>query len=520
MVSTHKAVILFGMWPRFYKEDYLIIAHYLGTLLAFIASLMGVPLLIALCLQEWSSVLDFFLAMGISYTLAALLRLTKIRPPGINKRQALMVTALIWLVASLVSAIPFYLSGNFASYLDAFFDAVSGFTDTGVTLVQDLNHLSYSMNLWRHILQLVGGQGIIVIMLGLGSFAKHSGAGLLYQAEGRNDMIMHQLAHTTRFIVVVSCVLVCLGIVASVLALLLNGLAFFPALFHSTCLTFAAFTTGGFSPMTNSIVYYHSFPLEVVIELIMLTGMFSFSLYFAMLMRGPQEFLRDIEVKTIIVWLAICVLIIALSMGRDQQFSQLDTLIRRGVFVVISAGTNTGFSTMYTSQMAEVLSKGAFFAILLSMSMGGATNSTTGGIKAFRVAIVIKSIVRDVKHALMPDTALVRSRYYHLGEQMLSAKESKDAMTVFLLFFITYIAGGMLGVILGYPPLDALFESVSVTSNAGLSSGITSVDMSPILKFAYIVQMLIGRLEFLTVFAAIAAIIVSIKQYVKKNQEQ
>lgn len=517
MVSTHKTVILLGMWPRFYKEDYFIIAHYLGTLLALIASLMGLPLLIALCLQEWESALDFFLSMGVAYTLAALLRLAKIRPPGINRRQALMVTTFIWVFASFIAAVPLYLSGHFISYIDALFEAVSGFTDTGVSLVQDLNHLSYSMNFWRHLLQIVGGQGIIVIMLGLGSLAQQSGAGLLYQAEGRNDMILPQLAHTTRFIVAVSSTFVGLGILASVFALLPSGISFFSALFHSVCLNFAAFATGGFSPMSSSMVYYHSFPLEVVMELVMLTGMFSFSLYFAMIMRGSGEFLRDIEVRTIALWLGVCVVIIALSMARDRQFSQLDTLIRRGVFVVISAGTNTGFSTMYTSQMAEVLSKGAFFAILLSMSMGGATNSTTGGIKAFRVAVVAKSIVRDVKRALTPDTAVVHSRYYHLGEQVLRAQESKNAMMIFLLFFVSYIAGSMLGVILGYPPLDALFESVSVTSNAGLTSGITSADMSILLKLSYILQMLIGRLEFLTVFAAFAALMASAQQYIRKN---
>ncbi len=505
------------MWPRFYKEDYLVIAHYLGVLLALISGIMLVPLGLALILQEWDVALNFFLGMSLSFMLAATLRLAKIRPKGINRRQALMVTALIWFIASLVSALPLYLSGHFLSYLDALFETVSGFTDTGVVLVQDLNHMSYANNLWRHLLQIVGGQGIVVIMLGLGSFAKHSGAGLLYQAEGRNDMMMHQLAHTTRFIVGATTLFVGVGIIAATIVLLPSGMSFFSCLFHSTCLTFAGFATGGFTPMTSSMVYYHSFSYELVMELIMLSGMFSFALYFAMLRRGPGEFLRDIEVRTIAIWIAICVVIVALSMGRDAQFNQLDTLLRRGVFVVISAATNTGFSTLYTSQLTGVLASGVFFAVVLSMSMGGATNSTTGGIKAFRVAAVLKSVGHSVRSSLLPDSALSRPRYYHLGKRLLSPQEAKDAMTIFLLFFVTYLAGAMIGVIMGYAPMDALFESVSVASNAGLSSGITAPDMPVLLKFVYMLEMLFGRLEFLTVFATMAAIVVSIKQRKKQH---
>lgn len=112
------------------------------------------------------------------------------------------------------------------------------------------------------------------------------------------------------------------------------------------------------------------------------------------------------------------------------------------------------------------------FALLLSMSLGGATGSTSGGIKALRLSLIVKNIVSDIKRALSPDTSVVQVRYHHLTDLTLDSTTAMRAMVVFLLFVITYLLGGMVGVALGYSPLAALFESVSVTSNAGISAGI------------------------------------------------
>lgn len=505
------------MWPRFYKEDFQIVAHYLGMLTIFIGGLMLFPLLVALLTKELDTACDFFLSASVALVCGMALRLAKTDVKGINRRQALMVTSLIWLVAPLVSACPLYLSGHFNCFLDAFFDAVSGFTDTGVALVTDLNHMSYAHNFWRHELQIIGGVGIVVIMLSLANFAKLSGAGLLYKAEGRNDMIMHQLGSTVRFIAGISFVFVTLGIIGSTIPMMVTGMSFASSLFHATCLTFAGFATGGFAPMTNSMVYYHNYPLEMVTMVVMLTGMFSFAMYYLVFTIGVKEFLKDIEVKTIVVWLIICVIIAAVSFARDPYLSQLEAVIRRGVYVVVSAATNTGFSTMYTSQLIFIASKGMLFAVILAMGMGGATNSTTGGIKAYRIAAVFIALVAQVKESLMPERAVFKPSYQHLGKRFLTAQDTKDAMTIFWLFVAMYLFGAMVGVAVGYEPIEAVFESVSVGSNAGLTAGITSPAMPALLKVVYIIQMLVGRLEFLTIFATIVALWVSAKYSVEKH---
>ncbi len=171
--------------------------------------------------------------------------------------------------------------------------------------------------------------------------------------------------------------------------------------------------------------------------------------------------------------------------------------------------TGTGFSALTSSQLTDVASSGILFAIILAMAMGGATSSTAGGIKAVRVALVFKSIASEVRRVLLPSSARETIHYYHLGEKTLTSELSRNAMLVFLLFLLTYMFGAILGVLHGAEPLDAVLESVSCTSNCGISAGIIAPGISPVLKGCYLVQMLAGRLEFVTLLATVTSIAVS-----------
>ena len=132
---------------------------------------------------------------------------------SINRRQALVVTALVWIVGAAVAAVPLTLSGHYGSYLDALFETVSGFTTSGLTLTQDLDHMAYSHNMWRHLTHLIGGQGIIVAALSF-AFARRGGVFALYVAEGRDERILPNVMHTARFIWFVTALYVTLGTVS------------------------------------------------------------------------------------------------------------------------------------------------------------------------------------------------------------------------------------------------------------------------------------------------------------------
>ena len=181
--------------------------------MAGIGIAMIVPLVTALVFREWDAALDYVVGMGVSIAVGGALALTQTRETRVTHSHALVLTALGWVAASAAAAIPLALSGNYLSYLDAAFDALSGLTTSGSTVVVDLDHMSLAHNMWRHLTHLIGGQGIVVAALSL-AVGMRGGAFSLYQAEGRDERILPNVLYTTRFIWFVTAVYVGLGTVA------------------------------------------------------------------------------------------------------------------------------------------------------------------------------------------------------------------------------------------------------------------------------------------------------------------
>lgn len=501
-----------AVWSRYTIYDLRVVAHFLGVTLLLTAASMLIPLVLALYNAEWDPALDFFFSAAVGFAAGTALLLVKVRPGMLDSRQAVLLTALTWVLISLLGAIPLYLTGKFNGFFDAFFDSVSGFTTTGCSLISDVDHLAYSHNIWRLITHVIGGQGIIAFALTVGVFSRSAGAGSLYKAEGKSDSILPNIVQTVRFSLWVTVIFVGIGTLLLSTVLLFEGLDWGRSLFHSFAISAAAFGTGGFAPMSTSITYYHSLPLELILMVLMCAGALNFSLYFAVWHGNIREFLHNIEIKTLAVWGVIVTLIFSVSFAHDELLGvSLFSLIRRGIFTVVAALSNAGFTSFYTSQISIAATPAIMFSLILAMSIGGATGSTSGGIKALRIALILKSVLADIKRALSPETAQVRVKYHHMADRILDNETASSAMTVFLLYAITYVLGTMVAVSLGYPPLAAAFESVSVTSNAGMSAGIVSAHMPFILKLCYILQMWAGRLEFLALLALGAGIFVSLR---------
>ena len=172
------------MWQRFTWYDVRVIGHYLGVLVSFFSIALAVPLVVAVVCQEWEPASRYLLGAGVALILGSALRFMRIQPGRLTHQQALTVTGLSWIVLAFVAAVPLALSGHYGSYLDALFEATSGLTTTGASLVIDLEHLSYADNMWRFTMHLIGGLGFIVIALSLGIFGKSTSG--LYSSEGRS----------------------------------------------------------------------------------------------------------------------------------------------------------------------------------------------------------------------------------------------------------------------------------------------------------------------------------------------
>lgn len=497
------------MWQQFTLYDVRIIGHYLGVVVLFLSLALFVPFVTAFVFQEWVAASHYLLAIGIALVIGSALRFLHVGPKRLSRRQALVVTALAWIVLAFVAAVPLYLSGHYETWLDALFDSVSGLTTTGASIITDLDHLSNADNMWRFTMHMLGGLGLVVVALSLGLFGKHGGASL-YVAEGRSEHIVPNIVQTARFIVKVALGIVIFSSVVLTVICLFIGMDPARAILHSLWLSVSGFTTGGFAPMSQSVMYYHSFPLEVVLMLVMLFGAMNFVLYAEIKKGKVRHVFKDIEMHTMVIWLAIATCVLAASLSISTSFSDLPTILRRGLFMVISAFSTTGYQNITTNQLNSVLTSGAFLVIAALMAVGGSGGSTAGGIKFSRLGIIMKSIAVTIKETLAPDSARVVVDYSHAGRHILTPEVAREAMVVFVLYVITYMLGVFVGIAHGYDATQAIFESISLASNGGISSGVISPGMPVTLELFYILQMWAGRLEFVTLLALAVEAIVSL----------
>lgn len=497
------------MWQRFSLYDLRVIGHYLGTLTQLFAALMAVPFITALVFQEWEPAERYLLGIGIALVVGTLLQFLRIEPGRLGRRQALAVTGFAWIVLAFFASVPLFLSGHYATYMDALFDGVSGLTTTGATVALDIDHFSNADNMFRFMLHLVGGLGLIVVALSLGIFGKRSGSSL-YTAEGRSEHVVPNVVQTTQLILRITLVIIFIAAVVLTALCISIGMEPVRAVLQSIWLAISAFTTGGFAPMAESVSYYNSIPIEVFLMLLMILGSISFVVHAEVWKGRLQSFFGDIEIRTMLIWLLVMTVVVAASLSASALFSDLPAIIRRGLFMVVSAFSTTGFQNVTTNQLTTVFSSGAFLALALIAAVGGSAGSTAGGVKLHRVGIIFKSIVSTVKEAVSPSSARVVVSYNHLGRRVLSSDAVKEAMTVFVLFVITYSVGALVGIAHGYEASQAIMESVSMTSNGGIITGIVTPGMSPSLEAFYIFQMWAGRLEFVTLLAVLAEIIASL----------
>jgi trk system potassium uptake protein len=491
-------------------EDFKIIGFYLGKIILGLAFTMAVPVLIALCFKEVNPALDFLISIETSVLLGFLLIKICHTDKDLNWMQGMIVVSLSWVVAMILGALPLYLSGHWGSFLDACFDAMSGFATTGLTLVQDLDHLSYAHNFWRHLTMFLGGQGIVVIALSF--FVRgFSGAFKMYVGEGRDEKIMPNVINTSRFIWLVSIVYLVLGTIALGLTGILNGMRPFNAFFHGVCIFMAAFDTGGFSPQSQNVLYYHSFAYEAITIIVMVLGAINFKLHYHLWMGNRKELVKDIETRTLFATIIVTFAVVAVGLAQTGIYPAAATLFRKGFYQLISGHTGTGFQTVYAPQLITDWNSLALVGIIIAMALGGAVCSTTGAIKMLRIGIIFKAFKEDLKRIIMPEKAIVVEKFHHIREVFLGDKLVRGALMITLVYIILYGFGALVGMFYGYPLLSALFESTSAAANVGLSCGITNIAMPAALKVTYILQMWAGRLEFMSVFVIFGFLYAMIK---------
>lgn len=495
-------------------DDFKLINFYVGYVIVRTSSLMLIPIITSLVFKEWSALLDFTISMSIAVSLGILLMATGrsiIDKAQVQWKHGLIIASSSWIILTFLCAVPYALSGNTASFLDAVFDVMSGFTTTGVLLTQDIDHLSLGLNMWRHIITFVGGQGMVVLALSF--MVNHTlGAYKMYVGEGKDAELVPNVKNTARIIWKVSITYLVVG----TLMLWINGMAIglqpVSAFFHGLFIFMSAWSTGGFAPMSQNILYYHSLSYELLTMIFFVIGSLNFALHYAVWQGKKNEIVKNIETQSFFITALIITFLTALKLTNLGIYSNGISIFRKVVYNVLSAHTTTGFGNLYARQFATEWGDFPVTMLIIAMLIGGSACSTAGGFKGLRVGLLFRSIGVEVNKLINSDRKIRVAKFHHIKEIILEDAMVKSAYLIILCYIMLFVVGTALGTYYGYPVLSSAFEAASVTGNVGLSIGITAPTMPNLLKVYYIIAMYLGRLEFISVFALIGVTFGGIKR--------
>jgi trk system potassium uptake protein len=462
-----------------------------GVLIFCIGLSMVLPLGFSLYYQDGGNA-PLIEAMLVTVALGAVLVLTgKSGWSGapFSHREGMAATTLGWVAAGIFGGLPFYFSGVLTAPVDCFFEAVSGFTTTGASVIRDVEIVPRGILFWRSLTHWFGGMGIIVLGLAILPFLGVGGM-QLYKAEVPGpvpDKLKPRLTDTAMILWKVYV----LFTVVEVLLLLLGGMD----LFDSLCHTFGTMATGGFSTKNASIGFYHSVYFDIVITVFMLLGGMNFALHFQLFRGNPKAMWQDGEWRFFMIWFLLLSAVIALS-EYGQNYASLAESFRHAAFQVASIVTTTGYATADFEQWTTL----SQCLLLVCMIVGGSVGSTGGAVKCMRIMVLAKHSYRELIHLIHP-RAVTRVK---IGKQAVSA----EVLSGIWGFFMLYLGLMLLSVLLvAATRVDLVTSVTSVMACIGnVGPGLGAVgpvdnyaDMPAVAKWVLSADMLLGRLEIYTV---------------------
>lgn len=403
---------------------------------------------------------------------------------NINVRQAFMLTVLSWVAIALFGALPFYLSGLQMSFTDSFFEAMSGITTTGSTVITGLDSAPPGILLWRGILQWLGGIGIILMAMSVMPFLNVGGMQIFRTELSEDEKVLPRAAQLASSIGLIYAALTLVCAICYMAA----GMALFDAVVHAM----TTIATGGFSTFDSSFGQYDDAWAEVVAIVFMLVGSLPFVLYLQAMRGNTKPLMRDSQVRVFLGLVFISILVMTSYLVFQQDEGLLEAL-RRSSFNVVSLITGTGYSN------GNYMAWGGFAVSLLFflMVVGACAGSTTCGIKIFRFQVLVAVAHVQLKKLIYPSGVFIA----HYNRKPIP----KDVpMSVMSFFFLYAVCFSMIAVVLSYSGLDfltAMSGAATTISNVGPGLGDiigpsgTFQPLPDSAKWVCSIGMLVGRLE-------------------------
>ncbi|MBP2132664.1 trk system potassium uptake protein TrkH [Methanomicrobium sp. W14] len=453
-----------------------VIMKYLSQVLIGAAFVIFIPFLAAAFSGETFVAAIYLLITAVIFLAGFVIN--KILPEDeMERKEAVIIVALVFPLLALICTYPLTLLTDI-SFTDAFFEAVSGVTTTGLSVSpQNPGDLFLFMRSW---LQWIGGIGILVIALI--TFSNPGASAYRLYSVNTGDRKLRPTVFATAKVIISLYVILTL---ISFVLLLAGGMPVFDALCHSM----SSVSTGGFSTSGESVSGFPGYFLPLIVTVSCILGAINFGLYPSSL-ENIRNLFSDIQIKYFFAIGIFGSVVLLITLGNSYSF---DESISVSFFQAFSALTTSGFSTVDTGSLPDV-SKVVISALMWA---GGCMGSTAGGIKIIRLIILLKIIQLVYIRFFLPKEALTPLK---IGSESIDPEIVYNTITVFLLYFIVIFVSAFIFMIYGFNPVDSLFEVSSALGTVGLSCGITCAGMPVFLKVVLIFDMLLGRIEIIPLF--------------------
>lgn len=464
------------------RQRYRAILKYTGLIWGIAGLLILSPLLALPFFWHERTLAWGFLIPGLALGFSGILLWSTLKPPeGLHLTviEGTVIVVIAWLMTTAVGAVPFLL----ISQLDltfALFESTSGWTTTGLSVVE-VRSAPRLILLYRSIMQLAGGAGFAIIVRA--TLTGPTGIGLT-SAEGREEQLAPHVRQSASIVLRLYMGYVVVGI----LLLRVVGMEWFDAVNHS----FAALSTGGFSTRAESIGFWDSPMVEAAVIGLMLLGTTNFVTSYNIFRGQFRNAVQSTQWK--FLWLLLIVFIPMVLLGVTLQlYPQMNKAVRVAIFEVVSATSTTGFSTVAYDNWPSL----GWLVLLVLMLIGGGAGSTAGGIKQYRVVVLLRGMLWEIRRWFLPQRTVTTPDIWEAGERrFLDDAAFRKQGTFISLYLVAFLLGSLLTAAHGYPLSESLFEFASSVGTVGLSVGVTAIDMPVSLAWTQIAGMILGRLEF------------------------
>lgn len=471
--------------------NYRMIFNIIGRVMCVEAVFMVPAFLMALYYGEQSSALGFLATIALLFAIGLPISVKKPERRNFYTREGLVSTGLVWLVVSLFGALPFYMSGEIPNMVDSFFESVSGFTTTGVTILPELETLPMSLLYWRVFSQWLGGMGVLVFLLAMAPLTKDKGDSMfLLRAESpgpRVGKLVPRMQSSVKILYLIYIVLTA----AQAVLLLLGG----SSLFDAVTIALGTAGTGGFGTRVDSLVSFGPY-VQTVTTVFMLLFSLNFSLMYFMIMREWKRAFKNEELLSYLGVVIVSTLAIALNI--EHLFGSFGEAFRHSAFQVTSIASSSGYFSTDFSLWPEF----SRAILLFLMFTGGCAGSTSGGIKFVRFVIIVKSAKRAIHRVLRPNSV----KLTHMDGELLEDGTVTAVQEYMILYFLIAIGVSLLLALDGFSLESNVTVVIACLNNLGpgleaIAQQFSFSDCTVFSKLLLSLTMLLGRLELFPVIA-------------------